>query len=158
MSIPNWLAVLGIISLVLGFACAVVIGIDLLAHPQPMAIMNAVWPITALYFGPVAVGWYCALGRATRWKRERKLPFWKSIIVEATHCGAGCALGDLVAEFAIYRTRFVIAGSALLTDYVGDFVLALRVRDRVPVFRDRSDARLVAPPGSASIGDPHPSP
>ena len=124
MTIPAWLATLAIISLILCFACAVAITIDLLTHPQPMAIMNAVWPITALYFGPVAVWWYWTLARATGHEHHRKLPFWKSIIMEATHCGAGCTLGDVVAEFAIYVTGFAIAGTPLLTEYAGDFVLA----------------------------------
>lgn len=52
---PAWLAGLAIASLTLGFGSAVAIGIDLFRHPQRMAIMNAVWPITALYFGPIAV-------------------------------------------------------------------------------------------------------
>ena len=55
---------------------------------------------------------------------HRQRPFWKMIVVEATHCGAGCVLGDVIAEFTIYFTRFSIAGSALLNEYVGDFVLA----------------------------------
>ena len=124
MSIPAWLTVLAIVSLIIGFVCAVVIAVDVVAHPQPMAIMNAVWPITALYFGPVALWWYWTLGRATGREHDRKLPFWKSIIVEATHCGAGCTLGDVIAEFAIYGTGIAIAGSPLLTDYIGDFVVA----------------------------------
>jgi hypothetical protein len=95
-----------------------------------MAIMNAVWPITALYFGPIAVWWYWTLSRAmprgtsAHHGHRPERPFWQTIIVEATHCGAGCVLGDVIAEFAIYFTRFSIRGSGLLTEYVGDFVLA----------------------------------
>jgi hypothetical protein len=130
MTVPVWLQGLAIASLILGFGSAVVIGIDLSRRPQPMAIMNAVWPITALYFGPIAVWWYWTLGRAmpsrgsAHHEHRRKRPFWQTIIVEATHCGAGCTLGDVIAEFAIYFTRFSIRGSGLLTEYVGDFVLA----------------------------------
>jgi hypothetical protein len=115
-----WFNDLAIASLTIGFVCAAIIGVDLIRRPQSMAIMNAVWPITALYLGPIALWWYLTLGRASSHNR----PFWKSIIVEATHCGAGCTLGDVIAEFAIFFTGFSIAGSALLTDYVGDFVLA----------------------------------
>jgi hypothetical protein len=124
MSIPGWLHLLAIVSLAAGFGSAAVIGFDLLRRPQPMAIMNVVWPITALYFGPIAVWWYWTLARRSGEEHHRKLPFWKTIIVEATHCGAGCALGDVLAEFLIYTAAISIAGSALLTDYVGDFVLA----------------------------------
>jgi hypothetical protein len=122
--IPAWLQTLAVVWLVAAFVSAVVVGIELLRHPQPMAIMNAVWPITALYFGPIAVWWYWTLGRAGAHEHAHKRPFWKSIIVEATHCGAGCTLGDVIAEFTIYANRLSIGGSALLTDYVGDFVLA----------------------------------
>ncbi len=120
-TVPAWLQVLAIASLLVGFASAVAIAVDLVRRPQPMAIMNAVWPITGLYFGPVAVWWYVKLGRAGT---RRNVSFWQSIIVEATHCGAGCTLGDVVAEFAIFFTGLSIAGSALLTDYIGDFILA----------------------------------
>jgi hypothetical protein len=37
-------------SLVIAFICAIVIAIDEIRHPQKMWIMNAVWPVTALYF------------------------------------------------------------------------------------------------------------
>jgi hypothetical protein len=130
MTVPTWLAGLAIASLILGFGSALVIGIDLSRRPQPMAIMNAVWPITALYFGPVAVWWYWTLSRAmpregsAHHEHQPKRAFWQTIIVEATHCGAGCTLGDVIAEFAIYFSGFSIAGSALLTEYAGDFVLA----------------------------------
>ncbi|MEO6872424.1 MAG: hypothetical protein ABI233_09435 [Chthoniobacterales bacterium] len=37
---------------------------DLLAeHPQPMGIMNVVWPITGLYAGPFALWGYSTAGR-----------------------------------------------------------------------------------------------
>jgi hypothetical protein len=118
--IPVWLNVLGIASLAIAFACAAVLWVDVVRRPQPMAIMNVVWPITALYLGPIAVWWYWTLARP----RMSRLPFWKSIIVEATHCGAGCTLGDVVAEFVLFFTGATIAGSRLLAEYAGDYALA----------------------------------
>jgi hypothetical protein len=47
--IPAWLHDISIAYLVAGFVCAAVIGIDVTRHPQRMAIMNLVWPITALF-------------------------------------------------------------------------------------------------------------
>lgn len=118
MSIPAWLQALAIVSLAGGFICAAAIVIDLLRRPQPMWIMNLVWPITGLYFGPVAVWWYWKLG-------HRKRAFWQTVVVEATHCGAGCTLGDVIAEFVIYGAGIsIVAGSPLLTNYAGDFALA----------------------------------
>ncbi len=45
------------IALVFGPVCALVIVIDLLAgHAQHIWITNLVWPITALYGGPLTLG------------------------------------------------------------------------------------------------------
>jgi hypothetical protein len=120
--IPLWLNVLGIASLAIAFACAAVLWVDVVRRPQPMAIMNVVWPITALYLGPIAVWWYWTLARPP--SVQDPMPFWKSIIVEATHCGAGCTLGDVVAEFVLFFTSATIVGSRLLAEYAGDFALA----------------------------------
>jgi len=53
------------------------------------------------------------LGSSARHEHQRKRPFWKTIIVEATHRGAGCVLGDVIAEFTIYFTRFSSRSSSL---------------------------------------------
>jgi ABC-type antimicrobial peptide transport system permease subunit len=45
--------------------------------------------------------------------------------VEVSHCGAGCSLGDVISEFAIFGLGLTIAGSVLGAEYVGDYVLAL---------------------------------
>ncbi len=126
--IPPWLVLVAIVALAVGFASAVVIAADLIRRPQQMWIMNLVWPITALYFGPLAVYWYWKLGRSTmhamHGMHHPSRPFWQTVIVETTHCGAGCTLGDVIAEFAVFATGIVIAGSGLLTNYVCDFALA----------------------------------
>ena len=53
--IPGWLHTLAMAMLLIGFACAVIILLDIVRNPQHMSIMNAVWPITGLYAGPFAV-------------------------------------------------------------------------------------------------------
>jgi hypothetical protein len=45
--------------------------------------------------------------------------------IEVSHCGAGCTLGDVISEFAVFALGLTIAGTALLAEYVGDYVLAL---------------------------------
>lgn len=51
------------VSLIAAFACAIIITIDEIRHPQHMWIMNVVWPVTAL-FGAVWIVWqYFAYGR-----------------------------------------------------------------------------------------------
>src|SRR5690348_7733493 len=104
----------------LAIACAVYLIVAVIRHPQKMWIMNLVWPITALYFGPFAMWAYYAMGR------RMSKPFWQSVAVAGTHCGAGCTLGDIIAEFAL----FVLVGTAITgwarmgLTYAADFTLA----------------------------------
>lgn len=42
-----------------------------------------------------------------------------------SHCGAGCTLGDIIAEFTIFALGLTLAGETLFAEYVGDYVLAL---------------------------------
>lgn len=94
--------------------------------------MEAVWPVTALYFGPVAVWAYRRFGRPTsrKWLTEQQRgepdkPGWATVAVGVSHCGAGCTLGDIAAEFAVFGLGFTVAGTALPFEYVGDYVLAV---------------------------------
>jgi hypothetical protein len=119
-SVAGWLNVVAWISLAAAFLCAGIITFDLSRHPQKMAVMNVVWPISALYAGPLALWAYWRFGRATVPTKS----FWETVAVGATNCGAGCTLGDIVAEFAIFFTGLTIAGSLLFAQYVGDFALA----------------------------------
>lgn len=69
-----------------------------------MWIMNIVWPVAAL-FGTVLLLWgYLKFGRsaagsATKSRRSTPdTPFSVMVGKGALHCGAGCTLGDIVAE------------------------------------------------------------
>jgi hypothetical protein len=62
---PDWLIAVSCIWLGLAATCSLAIVIDLIAgHQQHMAIMNLVWPITALYGGPIALAAYFLIGRS----------------------------------------------------------------------------------------------
>ncbi|MCW8309476.1 DUF4396 domain-containing protein [Acidiphilium sp. PA] len=120
---PHWLYLLSIIALIAAFASAVVIALDLRRHRQKMGVMNAVWPVTALYFGPFAIWAYWTMGRQAGTNHKDK-PFWMTTFVGATHCGAGCTLGDIIAEFMVFFTGLAIAGSSFGAELVGDYILA----------------------------------
>ncbi|UIJ35536.1 DUF4396 domain-containing protein [Allobranchiibius sp. GilTou73] len=98
-----------------------------------MAVMEAVWPVTALYFGPLAIWAYWRFGRTTSpaWLKQNELeqppekPGWATIAVGVSHCGAGCTLGDILAEFAVFGLGVTIAGTALPYEYIGDYLLAV---------------------------------
>ncbi|OBB99232.1 DUF4396 domain-containing protein [Mycobacterium sp. 852002-40037_SCH5390672] len=132
---PPWLTALSWAALALAVGSAIVIMIDIYArgYRQRMRIMEAVWPVTALYFGPVAVWMYWRYGRpnSSRWLQQRGLdqapdkPKWATIAIGVSHCGAGCTLGDIIAEFAIFALGLKLLGRALLPEYLGDYVAAL---------------------------------
>ena len=42
-----------------------------------------------------------------------------------SHCGAGCTLGDIIAEFAVFGLGASIAGLTLGAEYIGDYVAAV---------------------------------
>jgi len=95
-----------------------------------MAIMTWVWPITALYRGPVAIGAYRMLGLSggQRHQEDRgddaSEPYWHSVFKGVTHCGGGCTLGDIVGEWAVFIMGVTVAGLALWPEYLADFLLA----------------------------------
>jgi hypothetical protein len=152
---PTWLTVVAWIYLAVCFCCAAVIACDIFINGrrQAMGVMEAVFPITALYFGPLALAFYWRWGRAadgvTRasmsmdtpgmrpvhggtgeghgpsWSGPADRPWWVMMATEVSHCGSGCVLGDVISEFAVFALALTIAGSSLGAEYAGDYVLAL---------------------------------
>jgi hypothetical protein len=63
---PVWLTVVARLYLSVCFCCAGIIAYDIAVNRrrQPMGVMNFVFPITALYFGPFALALYWRWGRA----------------------------------------------------------------------------------------------
>jgi hypothetical protein len=131
------------ISLCVAVLCAVVIMMHEIRHPQTMMVMNFVWPITALYLSVFGLWMYLRFGSKMAAgyegmdsmhgghrgsmggdEREVKTPSVSEAMVSATHCGAGCTLGDIVTEWAIFATGATILGSMLWASLVWDFVAA----------------------------------
>ncbi len=118
------LSIVALIALAVAFASAGAILFDILVRGrrERMAVMNWVWPITALYWGPVAT-W--AFRRRDRLEGRR----W-GIAKGVSHCGAGCTLGDIIGEWLVYLTGWTIAvfgthaADTLTAAFVADFVFA----------------------------------
>ncbi|WP_322867904.1 DUF4396 domain-containing protein [Aquicoccus sp. G2-2] len=92
------LTLISVLSLSTGALCAAWIVHDVIRHPAKMAIMNFVWPISAL-FGSVLLLWfYLKHGRETSGDTRHDPPFSIAVAKGALHCGAGCTLGDIIAE------------------------------------------------------------
>lgn len=131
---PPWLTVVAEVSLIISALCAVVVAVDLFSHPQKMAIMNIVWPITPLYLGLIGLWAYFAIGRAKPKgqntdkemdrNKDKKNPPWQSVFTGVTHCGAGCTLGDVIAEFGVFFLGLTIAGATIWPAFIADFVMA----------------------------------
>jgi hypothetical protein len=130
---PTWLTALSILSLGVALLCALWIVLDIArGHRQHMAIMHIVWPVTALYAGPLGLWAYYRWGRPrTRQAMERRKQKGQqdaapggSVAVAATHCGSGCTLGDLCAESLLIVFPFTWFGSELLTGWTLDYIAA----------------------------------
>ncbi len=131
----TWLTALAWVALASGFLSAGWILKDIYGrgHRQPMRVMEAVWPVTALYLGPASVWGYRRFGRplSRRWLREHDRddppdkPRWATIALGVSHCGAGCTLGDIIAESTVFGLGLTVAGVTVWAEMIGDYVLAL---------------------------------
>jgi len=104
-----------------------------------MGIMNIVWPVTALYSGPLGVWAYFKIGREVTTdhasgsptnegsQSSHNNPFWTSVLKGALHCGSGCTIGDLLAELFLFFVPISVGGSRLLGSWTVDFVFAFLI-------------------------------
>ena len=133
--IPQWLHLLSIAALAIGAVSATAVGIDVWRHPQKMSIMNIVWPVVALFGTGLTAYAYLRYGR--RSAREAadeapKPPFAVMVAKGALHCGSGCTLGDIVAEWtallapgvAIWFGWGSLFGNKLFAVWILDYILA----------------------------------
>jgi Domain of unknown function (DUF4396) len=154
--IPSWLQALSILSLLLGAACALVLVFDVARRPQHMWIMNVVWPVVALFATGFALWLYFRYGRAAT-KRDaaasmqamagmqhgsdmpgmahpdrNKTPYPVMVAKGAFHCGAGCTIGDIIAEWlafffpiiAIWFGWQTIFAEKMFAVWILDFIFA----------------------------------
>lgn len=146
---PPWLGPLATAFLALAFLCAAIMAVILVARPQKMWIMDIVWPVTALYWGPVGLWGLWDMGappaspakraeqqlrrqrrqeQASRAGREEEKgppkPFWQQVAVSVSHCGAGCTLGDILGEWLVYTCGWHWFGDKLYAEFLVDFPIA----------------------------------
>ena len=129
---------IALVSIALAFASSLWIIADEIRHPQPMRIMNVVWPVSALYFSVFAVWAYYRLGRPKALGQSSMSmqsaspdrhapPTAAQVAVGTSHCGAGCMLADIFCEFAIAAFGVTLFGSMLWAEYTIDFAAAWAV-------------------------------
>jgi len=126
-------------SLAVAFLCGILIAIDEIRYRQKMWIMNLVWPLTALYFSIFGLWFYFGAGRKMTkttmasgieheykqmTRRTPSAPTFTQAAISDFHCGAGCVLGDIIAEFSLFALGWTLFGKSLYAEYVGDLLLA----------------------------------
>lgn len=134
---PDWLHMIAIISLcIAGVSSLIVFGDIVAGNRQHMWIMNLVWPITTLYSGPLGLCFYFKVGRLSTHEAMQQAkargeenfseekPFWQIVAIATTHCGSGCTLGDIVAEWIMFATPFALFGQKLFGSWLLDYILA----------------------------------
>jgi hypothetical protein len=127
------------LSLGLAFLCTGIIIAHEVKNPQKMAVMNLVWPLTALYLSAFGLFAYFRFGVPMTMTKSHghhsggspmdigQTPGPPTLVeaaVSATHCGAGCVLGDIASEFAVYASGAMILGSMLWASFLWDLVAA----------------------------------
>ena len=144
--IPGWLHMVSWIALVAGLICAIVILVDVIRHPQQMWIMNVVWPTISLFGTAIALFGYFAYGRlAVREKarsairrgeappHKRQTPFAVMVAKGSSHCGSGCTLGDICAEWLAFAFPAVAAWLGWHTLFA-DKIFAVWILDYIFAF------------------------
>jgi hypothetical protein len=134
--VPLWLHYLSIASLTLGFTCAGVLAADVIRHPQKMWIMNVVWPVNALYGTLFAAYGYYRYGRLaakdSKVDSGAETPFRVMVGKGAAHCGSGCSLGDICAEWLVFAFPAIavwfgwqwLFGEKIFAVWVVDYIFA----------------------------------
>jgi hypothetical protein len=135
-SFPPWLDRAAIASLGIAVVCASVIALDETRRPQRMGIMYLVWPLTALFGSVLWLAAYFAWGRGARDASRtvpREPPFAAMVFKGASHCGAGCALGDLIAEWTAFAVPSIALGLGWHTLFA-DRMFAVWILDFIVAF------------------------
>jgi len=122
----------------LGLVSCAFVAIDIRRRrPLPMTVMRWVWPINALWAGPMGIWAYWAIGRTGPLSQQQSAPrttmqmaprpFWQRVVAGTLHCGAGCSLADLVGPILFRAAPFALAGSLVFGEWTLDYLLALLV-------------------------------
>jgi branched-subunit amino acid transport protein len=127
--VPAWLHILSIAALALGFACAAIIAADEARRPQPMWIMNVVWPVVAVFGTAATLLVYFRYGHA----RKNETPAAIAAAKATAHCGAGCTLGDICAEWLVFAVPAIATAFGWQTLF-GEKIFAVWIVDYLFAF------------------------
>lgn len=147
---------LSILFIVLALISALLIFLDTRnkKFKPKMVIMTPVWVLSALWGGVIILFAYLKFGRKTssptkststmqmndmpNMKMDKSSvmtmtmmneskPYWQKVALSTLHCGAGCALADIIGEIITSYIPISIIGNALFGTWVLDYILALMI-------------------------------
>ncbi len=102
-AVPTWLTTASWVFVALALVCATAILYDTYGrgYRQRVRAMEAVWPISALYFGPLALVIYARLGRtrSEKWQGEHRDAPKKGLAAAAATGGLPGGAASTVAHF-----------------------------------------------------------
>ena len=133
MTTPAWLTPVSwiFVGVALLSAAFIVYDIVVRGYRQRVGAMNAVWPLTALYFGPVAVWAYLRYGRprSEKWQAENGAAPEKDLTTAAltggTPGGAASLVGHVLGVPLIVFSGLTIAGLDLWAMIAAVAVIAI---------------------------------
>jgi hypothetical protein len=137
---PAWLHVISIASLFVAVVSAAVVAVDETRRRQHMWVMNLVWPLCTLFGSLVWLAFYFRSGRGMTPAEMSEpgdehgggSPMWVAVAKGSSHCGAGCALGDILAETLVLAVPSVallfgwktVFGEKMFAVWVLDYLVA----------------------------------
>ncbi|UVO12870.1 DUF4396 domain-containing protein [Mycobacterium sp. SVM_VP21] len=118
---PEWVTATGWVVTGIGVLVALVILADIYLgrYRQPIPAMEAVWPITAIYAGPLALWAYYRWGRrsTSRWQQQHgedpQLGPAATVALQTIPGGAASFIGHGIAVPIVMGTGMTIAGRAV---------------------------------------------
>lgn len=151
--VPAWFEILAWFWIAICFASTLFILIETLRKPQKMWIMDVVWPISGLYTGPFAVYLYqkslpvsmkqpiSEEIKKTMERHKKDPPTWIQNGIAVFHCGAGCSIGDTIAELMVPALALTFASEFDFQRV--RFSVCLCDRRWISILHHRADARVI---------------
>ena len=129
--IPQGVHAGAIALLTLGVMCAAYMAWQMKRTPPKMAVMRFVWPLCALFAGPLLIWFYHRYAGMA----ADETPYAAKVAKGTLHCGAGCSLADLICENVAHVAPGVLAffgmGTIFQTEifaqWTMDYVFALLI-------------------------------
>jgi len=130
-TIPQGVYLTAIALLMLGVICSAYMAWQIQRTPPKMAVMRFVWPLCALFAGPLLI-WFYHLYAGIE---ASDTPFAAKVAKGTLHCGAGCSLADLICENVAHIAPGVLTffgmgtifETEIFAQWMMDYVFALLI-------------------------------